>query len=197
MNCNDEPCFQVRGKISDFDEDVDILSIKKVTLNWVSNDPITGSEQDVAPDQIDANLKEVIKGHLTVVPGYLIQSGECPVGCYCKIPATALPLNSSAEEQTVEFNYMYISSVRWVFSVTDEHNPNPDPTTLADAKTGQPGFNSETEFLGKGTGMQGMGLSFPVFSRFEATVSIKISIEKFELHGECKDFRNSSEIEKV
>ena len=195
MSCNNEPCFEVKGKIQDFDEDVEILSITRTTLNWRSNQPIAGSEINVPPQQADRYLLSSMRHHLGLSSGFMVQAADCPDRCYCHIPPNAQPQNVTHEEETYEVNYMYLS-VRWLAAL-NPHDPTPDPGTLFDGSTGQgANINPESDHLGPATEMNpglSMGFSFPLYTRFLAKVRFKVKVELFELRGECKEFRFSKQ----
>ena len=191
MPCNDEPCFETRGKVGNLANDVTILSIDRVTLSWNTNQPVAGTEQNIPPNRIDPSLKNAINSHLGQERGFIVKSPLCPEGCYCRIGIKTAPENSELVEETFEFGYVYVAIVRWMMSVTDGNNPHPDPETLADSITGRPGLDAETERPGTGVGgMPGMGLSIPIESLYLVKVKLKVKYEKFELHGECKPVKS-------
>ena len=175
MGCNDEPCFEVRGRIRTFDQDVEILSIRRTTLNWSTNQGIPGSELDVAPGEIDQPLLDAIRSLVGGPSGFLVQAPDCPDGCYCHILPDTRLRNVSLQKDIyeVEFTYLTMRKVRG------------RPPELYDDEGGRRVMPTEADHLGPRIGLDRHGKLFPLYTRYDAAVKLKIWAEIFERHGRC------------
>ncbi len=195
-------CFIVKGKIGNWNDDVEIVSISQSTQKLTDGEPLEDSPANIPPDQVNPYLLLALRDYFGVStavgapPGgeFVDQWGECDEYCYCEIPENARSRNPSREPVIYDVTLSYLS-IRWVSNFLKPNNPN--------LPLGEPGWadssgqpfqhNPLTDALGKAVQGPMGGFRFPLETRFLASVKLRATVELSERWGECKPIPSSDQ----
>jgi hypothetical protein len=184
MACNDESCFEVRGRIED-EEDASIETIVRTKLR--RNGQEAGPPVNVNPEDADEFLPATVVDTLSRERGILLREASCPDGCFCAIPEGAVPRNPQVETEELTLRFVYETSR--LVQTADPRNPDASVDRLFDERGNLVRPDAETERVGSPVAVvrfDGTLYWIPLWTRYAAEVRVRARLHTFELQGRCQ-----------